>query len=145
MKNRFRLAFVVLVIATIVWGIVFYYTLQEYYKFVEGLSEFERTWGLWDPWWRWNGMPYIIITGFCLLYVWVLLTRSYLSSKSKWRARAINVIKRIEGIPVQPGLVVPAELTVAFPKLPTVTFKVVPPPVPEYKPEPEGMPKVGYA
>ena len=47
--------------------------------------------------------------------------------------RAINVIKRIEGIPVQPGLVVPAELTVAYPKEPTVTFKVVPPPVPEYK------------
>ena len=83
MKNRFRLAFVVLVIATIVWGIVFYYTLQEYYKFVEGLSELERTWGLWDPWWRWNGMPYVIIAGICLLYVWVLLTRSYLSSKSK--------------------------------------------------------------
>jgi len=83
MKNRFRLAFVVLVIATIVWGIVFYYTLQEYYKFVEGLSELERMWGLWDPWWRWNGMPQVIVAGICVLYAWVLLIRSYLSSKNK--------------------------------------------------------------
>jgi len=83
MKNRFRLAFVVLVIATIVWGIVFYGTLQEYYRFVEGLSELERMWGLWDPWWRWNGMPYVVIAGICLFCAWVLLTRSYLSSESK--------------------------------------------------------------
>jgi len=42
-------------------------------------------------------------------------------------------------------MVVPVDLTVVFPELSTVTFKVVPPPLPEYKPEPEGIPKVGYA
>ena len=81
--SKFKLAFVVLLIATAVWGIVFYYILQEYYEFVEGLSELERMWGLWDPWWRWNGMPYIIVAGICLLFAWVLLIRRYLSSKSK--------------------------------------------------------------
>jgi len=50
--SKFKLAFIVLSIATIIWGIAFYYTLQEYRKFVEGLSELERMWGLWDPWWR---------------------------------------------------------------------------------------------
>lgn len=28
MKKRFKLAFIVLTVATIVWGIVFYYTLR---------------------------------------------------------------------------------------------------------------------
>jgi hypothetical protein len=87
MKNRFRLAFVVLIIATIVWGIVFYYTLQQYYEFVEGLSELERKWGLWDPWWRWDGMPYVIIAGVSLFCAWVLLIASYLSSESKLKKR----------------------------------------------------------
>jgi hypothetical protein len=81
--SKFKLAFVVLLIATIVWGIVFYCVLQEYHKFVEGLDPLVRKWGLWDPWWRWNGMPYIIIAGIWLLCAWVLLIGSYLSSKSK--------------------------------------------------------------
>ena len=76
MKNRFKLAFVVLLIATIVWGILFYLILQEYYKFVEGLSELERMWGLWDPWWRWNGMPYVITAGIGLLCAWMLLMQA---------------------------------------------------------------------
>lgn len=68
--------------------------------------------------------------------------------------RAINVMKRIEGIPVQSGLVVPAELTVAYPKEPTVTYGIQAiPPTPEYKPVkypprklvPYKEPKVGYA
>ena len=68
--------------------------------------------------------------------------------------RAINVIKRIEGIPIQPSLVVPTELTVAFPELPTVTYGIqAMPPIPEakrveypaYKGVAERMPKVGYA
>jgi len=68
--------------------------------------------------------------------------------------RAINVIKRIEGIPVQPGMVVPVDLTVAFPKLPTVTYGILAmPPFPEYKsasepayqPKPAREPVVGYA
>jgi hypothetical protein len=92
MKNRFKLAFVVLIIATIVWGIVFYHILQEYYKFVEGLSELERKWGLWDPWWRWNGMPYIIVAGICLLFVWVLLIAGYLSSESTRKAHKKQAI-----------------------------------------------------
>lgn len=72
----------------------------------------------------------------------------------KWKRTVfIDIIKRIEGIPVQPGMVVPVDLTVAFPELPTVTFKVAPPPMPEYKrveippykPEPERIAKVIYA
>ena len=91
-KNRFRLAFLVLMIATIVWGIVFYCILQEYYEFVEGLSELERMWGLWDPWWRWDGTPYVIIAGIGLFCTWVLLITSYLSSESKRKAHRKQVI-----------------------------------------------------
>jgi hypothetical protein len=49
------------------------------------------------------------------------------------RSAYIDVLSRIEGVPVQPGLVVPATLTVAYPPAPTVTYKVTPPPAPEYK------------
>lgn len=56
--------------------------------------------------------------------------------------RAINVIKRIEGIPVQSGMVVPVDLTVPHLEAPTVTYKITPPPMPEYKPPPEEPPRV---
>jgi hypothetical protein len=82
MKKMSRSASVVLITDTTVWGLVVYYTLQEYCKFVEGLSEFKRKRGLWDPWWRWNAMPHVIIAGICLICAWALLIRSYLSSKS---------------------------------------------------------------
>lgn len=60
MKNRFKLAFVALLIATIVWGISFYLILQEYYEFVEGLSEIERIWGGLGPMvaLEWHAMGY---------------------------------------------------------------------------------------
>ena len=73
----------VLVIATIVWAIALYHVFQEYQRFVEGLSEFERMWGLWDPWWCWDGMPYVIIVGVGLLSAWLFLVTSYLSSRKK--------------------------------------------------------------
>lgn len=92
MKNRFRLAFVMLTVATIVWGIMFYYILQEYHKYVEGLSELERMWGLWDSWWCWNNMPYVIIAGIGLFCTWVLLIASYLSSESKRKAHRKQAI-----------------------------------------------------
>lgn len=69
--SKFKIVFIILLIATIIWGIVFYYVLQEYHKFVEGLDPLLRKWGLWDPWWRWNGMPYILFAGFLLLLAWI--------------------------------------------------------------------------
>jgi len=69
--SKFKIVFIILLIATIIWGIVFHYVLQEYHKFVEGLDPLVREWGLWDPWWRWNGMPYILFAGFLLLLAWI--------------------------------------------------------------------------
>jgi hypothetical protein len=82
-KNRFKLAFVALLIATIVWGISFYLILQEYREFVEGLSEIERIWGDWDPWWRWNGMPWVIVAGMCLLCAWALLINEAIYARER--------------------------------------------------------------
>jgi len=70
-KSEFKLAFIVLLIATIVWGIAFYYTLQGYHKYCEWFDE--QPWSEWTlrrPWWEWNGMPYIIITGIFLFLAW---------------------------------------------------------------------------
>lgn len=76
--SKFKIAFIILSIATIIWIIVFCHTLWEYHKFVEGLDPLIRKWGLWDPWWRWNGMPYVLLAGNCLLVTWVILITSYL-------------------------------------------------------------------
>jgi ABC-type branched-subunit amino acid transport system permease subunit len=83
MKNRFKLAFVALLIATIAWGILFYLILQEYREFVEGLSQLQRMWGYWTPWWRWNGMPWVIVAGICLLVAWVLLINEAIHARAR--------------------------------------------------------------
>ena len=85
MKNRFKLAFVALLIATIVWGILFYLILQEYREYIEGLSELERIWVIITPWWDWNGMPYVILAGMGLLVAWALLIASYLRARDENR------------------------------------------------------------
>jgi len=36
--SKFKIVFMILLIATIIWGIVLYYVLQEYHRFVEGLD-----------------------------------------------------------------------------------------------------------
>ena len=86
--SKFTLAFMVLLIATIVWGIVFYYTLQEYHKYLEWLEsqewwELYEKWGLLKPWWMWNGMVYVIVAGMFLLVAWVYFITVALEKLSK--------------------------------------------------------------
>jgi len=70
--SRFKLAFAVLLVATTIWGIAFYYTLQEYRKYSEWFGESE--WGeggLPNPYYAWNGGLYVTITTEILLLVWI--------------------------------------------------------------------------
>ena len=74
--SKFKLALIVLLIATIVWGIAFYHTVQEYRKYREWLESDElweiiEKYSLREPWWMWNGMRYICVTGMFLLLAWV--------------------------------------------------------------------------
>jgi hypothetical protein len=87
MKDRFKLAFVALLIATIVWGITLYLVLKEYNEFVEGLPEIERLWGDWGPWWRWNGMPWVIVAGMGLLVAWALLINEAIHARARGESR----------------------------------------------------------
>jgi len=66
--TMFKLTFVVLLIATIVWGIVFYWSLQDYYKYVEECGE----WAIPKPYFAWGNAIYIIISGVALLCAWVV-------------------------------------------------------------------------
>jgi len=66
--SRFKLAFIVLLIATIVWGIVFYWSLQEYYKYVKECG----MWAIPKPYFTWDGAIYIIISGVVLLCAWIV-------------------------------------------------------------------------
>jgi len=70
--SSFKLAFVVLLITTTIWGIAFYYTLQEYREYCKWFRESEwGKWGLPNRYYAWNGGLYVTIaTGF-LLVVWI--------------------------------------------------------------------------
>ena len=72
----------------------------------------------------------------------------------KWKRTVyVNIIEKITGIPTHPGMVLPMDLTVPHLEAPAVTYKVVPPPMPDiklpeipaYKPDPLIPPEVGYA
>jgi hypothetical protein len=67
--SRFKLAFAVLLIATIVWGIAFCYTLREYRGYCElfGGSEGEFP----NPYYAWNGGLYVTVMTEFLLLVWI--------------------------------------------------------------------------
>ena len=67
--SKFKLAFIILVTATIIWAIAFYYTLQEYHERIsqEPLSE----WELRKPYWLWNGGLYVCVAGGFLFVAWI--------------------------------------------------------------------------
>lgn len=87
---KFKLAFVVLLIATIVWGIAFYYTHQEYRKWYD-----EQQWDEWSlrtPYWAWNGGLYVIVAGEFLLVGWLIFIWKLVSEKvypylKSWRRK----------------------------------------------------------
>jgi hypothetical protein len=83
-KRLLKLAFTVLSIATVVWGIVFSYTLQEYRKYVEVWNQSESNeWGLPKTFQAWNGGVYVTITGELLLCAWAILIGGYLLRKDE--------------------------------------------------------------
>ena len=85
--SKFKIVFIILLIATIIWAIAFHCTRQEYHKYIEWLEsegwweqwdcpdemkeKLKEMWGLREPWWMWNGMRYIFFAGFLLLLAWI--------------------------------------------------------------------------
>jgi hypothetical protein len=50
------------------------------------------------------------------------------------RVGYLNVVNKIQGVPIYQGVTVPADLTVEYPKAPSVAYGVgFMPPTPEYK------------
>lgn len=62
--SKFKLAFVVLLIATMIWGIAFYCTFQEYRKYCELFRELEE---FPNQYYAWNGGLYVTIATSLLL------------------------------------------------------------------------------
>jgi len=77
--SKFKLAFVVLLVGTMVWGIAFCYTLQEYRNNCERFRE--SKWELPSPYYVWNGGLYITITTSFLLVVWIPFIWYFLGEK----------------------------------------------------------------
>jgi len=69
--SKFKLVFIVLFIATVIWAMILYYTLQGYREYCEWFDEQPWSeWGLREPYLSWNGGFYVFIAGACLLAVW---------------------------------------------------------------------------
>ena len=100
--SKFRLAFIVLLIAMIVWGIAFYYTLQEHRKYITWLQSeecpiSERLKYLWDGWeyayWRWNGGKYVCLTAPFLLVAWICFIAVAIGKLSERKKPAVNPLE----------------------------------------------------
>ena len=89
MRNRLKLAFAALLIATIIWGITLYLVLKEYNEFVEGLPEIERIWGNWGPWWRRGHNIWVLYVGVGLLLVWMLLINEAIHARARGKNRKV--------------------------------------------------------
>jgi len=67
--SKFKLAFAVLSITTIIGGIAFYYTFQEYRRYYEDFRGADGE--LPNPYYAWNGGLYVTVTTECLLFLWI--------------------------------------------------------------------------
>ena len=99
--SKFKLAFIVLLIATIIWGSAFYHTLQEYRKHREWLESeecpiIERLKYLWDglePYWLWNGGKYVCSAGIFLFVAWIGFIVTVLEKLSERKKPAANLLE----------------------------------------------------
>ena len=80
MRNWRKLAFVALLVATIVWGITLYLVLKEYNEFVEARA------------WRRDYNFGVIYVGLCLLLAWAPLIASYLRSRRERKAEKLELL-----------------------------------------------------
>ena len=65
----FVLGFILITIGTLIWGITFYYTLQEYEKYCELIRD--RELGLPRPYHAWDGGRYVNVTLIALFFLWI--------------------------------------------------------------------------
>lgn len=102
--SKFKLAFVVLVIATIVWGATFYWSVQEYNKYAKWI--WEHTFCVPSPYEYWDGGPHIILSGFGLMLLWGLLFCWNIRIKGKQNVK-IFIRYLVQGICLSPSYLIP--------------------------------------
>lgn len=101
-KKWLNIAFVMLVITTIIWGASFYWTRKDYNKYIEGFfSEwYEQHWEEVDDlvspksYCGWNGGVYICRTVFLLFCAWlifILLWRTRLETHDETEKREMKI------------------------------------------------------
>jgi hypothetical protein len=90
-RNWLKLAFVALLVATIVLGITLCLVLKEYYDWEEGMSDIDRLWGdARSPWWLQDGNSWVLYVGIGLLLAWTLLVASYSCSRRESKAEKLE-------------------------------------------------------
>ncbi len=95
--SKFKLAFVVLLTATMIWGVALHYTLQEYREYCEWFrgSKWGES-GLPNPYYTWNGGLYVTVATEFLLLVWIpfiwysLLEKAYPYLKQRLSYREVK-------------------------------------------------------
>lgn len=109
MINRYRVLVVMLLVATILWGIVFYQSSQEYHDYTK--DYWEQCWiemqraleedglyidfGLPPSYWDWNGGRYVLISGYVLLCAWIIVTPTVISGA---KVALLNLLKKVRAL-----------------------------------------------
>lgn len=101
--SKFKSAFIILSIATIVWVATFYVTYQEYNKYREWFYEQSGSeWGLASPYYAWNGGVYVVRIGALLICAWIMFGVFFFSEKVyprlKEKVLSIKNMKKKKGL-----------------------------------------------
>ena len=100
--SKFKIVFIILLIATIIWSITFYYTRQEHRKYIAWLESEEcpireRLRYLWDgsesAYWRWNGGKYVCLTAPFLLVAWIGFIATAIGKLSERKKPTVNPLE----------------------------------------------------
>ena len=93
--SKFKLVFIALCVATIIWRIGLYYILQEYQKYCEWFDEqWWSKWALRNPWWTWNGGIYVMVAGLILFEAWGVFFVKLFTRKVFPRLKALKDKKK---------------------------------------------------
>ena len=101
--SKFKIVFIILLIATIIWGIAFYYTFQEYRKYIAWLQSEEcpvrerlkYLYGWVTPYWDWNSGKYVCFTVPFLFSAWIGFIATAVGKLSERKKPAVNPLEAL--------------------------------------------------
>lgn len=85
-KRLLSVATIILLALTVLWGIFFYLHIQAYHRMFQAYEEngkLGNIYGLREPFFAWGNGPILIISGFILIWAWIILITGWRTLKKK--------------------------------------------------------------